>query len=262
VGALRDALPYSTPVEAEGPRRDHLRQWALARRLSATVDAVGNLLIRKAASAGMQDTPGVVLQAHLDMVCQQDWQNDRGTAHDSSRDPIRPLRRDGWLVADETTLDADNGVGVALILAVLEDGSLIHGPIEALLTVGEEAGMGGARGLQPGLQHGRLLLNLDTEEWGEFFVGCAGGLDVDVRRDSAPERLPAALTVWRIALRGLRGGHSGVDIHLQRGNAIKLLVRVLRDLERRCTPRRTAFGAGAGASPASSIRRTRWAWSR
>ena len=231
--------------KAEGPLRDHLRQWALARGLSAKVDAAGNLLISKAASAGMQDTPGVVLQAHLDMVCQQDWQNDRTTAHDFSRDPVRPLRRDGWLVADETTLGADNGVGVALILAVLEDGSLIQGPIEALLTVDEEAGMGGARGLQPGLLHGRLLLNLDTEEWGEFFVGCAGGLDVVVRRDSTPEPLPAAFTVRRIDLRGLRGGHSGVDIHVQRGNAIKLLVRVLRDLERRCTLRLVELTGGS-----------------
>ncbi|WP_291993166.1 aminoacyl-histidine dipeptidase [Candidatus Accumulibacter sp. ACC003] len=217
--------------KAEARLRDHLRQWALARGLAATVDVAGNLLLRKAASAGMATAPGVVLQAHLDMVCQQACTKGPAAAHDFSRDPIRPLRRDDWLVADATTLGADNGIGVALILALLEDASLTHGPIEALLTVDEEAGMGGARGLPAGLLQGRLLLNLDTEEWGEFFLGCAGGLDVNVHRDGMAEPLPTAFKVWRIDLQGLRGGHSGVDIHQQRGNAIKLLVRVLRDLE-------------------------------
>jgi dipeptidase D len=131
-----------------------------------------------------KEAPGVVLQAHLDMVCQKN----AGTAHDFSRDPIRPQCRDGWLLAEDTTLGADNGIGVALILAVFEDDSLLHGPLEALLTVDEEAGMGGAHGLQPGLLQGRLLLNLDTEEWGEFYLGCAGGLDVNVHREGGRKR--------------------------------------------------------------------------
>jgi dipeptidase D len=155
-----------------------------------------------------KEAPGVVLQAHLDMVCQKN----AGTAHDFSRDPIRPQCRDGWLLAEDTTLGADNGIGVALILAVFEDDALLHGPLEALLTVDEEAGMGGAHGLQPGLLQGRLLLNLDTEEWGEFYLGCAGGLDVNVHREGRAEALPAGCTAWRIDLRGLRGGHSGIDI--------------------------------------------------
>lgn len=213
----------------EGPLRDGLRRWASDRRLETIVDAAGNLLIRKAACRGRERAPGVVLQAHLDMVCQKI----PASAHDFARDPIRPQRRDGWLVAEETTLGADNGIGVALILAALADSSLSHGPLEALLTVDEEAGMGGAHGLEPGLLQGRLLLNLDTEEWGEFFVGCAGGLDVNVHRPGAAQELPAACEVWRIELHGLRGGHSGVDIHAQHGNAVKLLVKVLRDLERR-----------------------------
>ena len=215
--------------KCEGPLRDRLRQWAGDRNLATIVDATGNLLIRKRASSGSEQAPGVVLQAHLDMVCQKTPLSQ----HDFARDPIRPRRRDGWLVAEETTLGADNGIGVALILAALADSSLQHGPLEALLTVDEEAGMGGAHGLAPSLLRGRLLLNLDTEEWGEFFVGCAGGLDVNVRRPGKARGLPAACEIWRIELQGLRGGHSGVDIHLQRGNAIKLLVRVLRDLERR-----------------------------
>jgi dipeptidase D len=199
--------------KAEGRLRDELRQWALARGLVTRIDAAGNLVIRKPASAGREQAPAVVLQAHLDMVCQKTPE----TSHDFSRDPIRPVRRDGWLLAEGTTLGADNGIGVALILAVLEDASLPHGPLEALLTVDEEAGMGGARGLQGGLLQGRLLLNLDTEEWGELFLGCAGGLDVDVQREGRPAPLPEGFEVWRIELHGLRGGHSGVDIHAERG---------------------------------------------
>jgi dipeptidase D len=211
----------------ESGLRDSLLQRALARGLAATVDAAGNLIIRKAASAGGEGRPGVVLQAHLDMVCQK--KADSG--HDFSKDPICPELRDGWLVAEKTTLGADNGIGVALILAALEDESFVHGPLEALLTVDEEAGMGGARGLQPGVLQSRLMVNLDTEEWGEFYLGCAGGLDVNVARSSSGEPVPVGYQAIRIALSGLRGGHSGVDIHEERGNAIKLLVRVLRELE-------------------------------
>lgn len=227
--------------KAEGRLRDEIQRWALARGLSASVDSAGNLLLRKAASRGMEKAPGVVLQAHLDMVCQKN----AGTAHDFSRDPIRPLCRDGWLLAEDTTLGADNGIGVALILAVFEDDTLRHGPLEALLTVDEEAGMGGAHGLQPGLLQGRLLLNLDTEEWGEFYLGCAGGLDVNVRREGRAEGLPAGHTGLRVDLRGLRGGHSGIDIDAERGNAIKLLVRVLRDLGSRFPMRLAELNGGS-----------------
>ncbi len=224
----------------EARLRRHLEEWAVARGLATTVDAAGNLLIRKPASAGREHLPGVILQAHLDMVCQ----NNADTPHDFSRDPIRPTRRDGWLLAEGTTLGADNGIGVALMLAVLEDGDLQHGPIEALFTVDEEAGMGGARGLAAGLLQGRLMLNLDTEEWGEFYLGCAGGLDVNVERSAVPEAMPSGHAGWRIELRGLRSGHSGVNIHEERGNAIKLLVRVLRDLETRLPLRLSSLQGG------------------
>ena len=206
--------------------RDVLLGWALARGLEAQTDAVGNLIIRKPATAGREQVPAVVLQAHLDMVCQKN----ADSAHDFSRDVIVPVLRDGWLQAESTTLGADNGIGVALILAVLEADDFAHGPIEALLTVDEEAGMGGARGLAGGLLQARRMLNLDTEDWGEFYLGCAGGLDVDVSRSSSPEAVPTGMAVRTLALRGLRGGHSGVDIHEERGNAIKLLVRTLQEL--------------------------------
>ena len=228
------------PSKGEGALREHLRRWAEARGLGAVVDEAGNLVIRKPAAPGREGGPATVLQAHLDMVCQKN----SDSAHDFSRDPIRPVLKDGWLVAEGTTLGADNGIGAALILAVLEDRSLDHGPVEALFTVDEEAGMGGARGLGEGLLQGRLMLNLDTEAWGEFYLGCAGGLDVNVSRPGRAAPLPEGFQARRIALTGLRGGHSGVDIHEERGNAIKLLVRVLRDLEAGCEMRLASLQGG------------------
>ena len=233
------AIPRASKQEAA--LREHLRLWASGLGLLAVVDSAGNLIIRKPASAGHEVAPGVVLQAHLDMVCQ----NNADKPHDFSRDPILPVIRDGWLQAEGTTLGADNGIGVALILAVLAADDLVHGPIEALLTVDEEAGMGGARGLEPGLLSGRLMLNLDTEAWGEFYLGCAGGLDVNVERRAQAEALPAGYQACRIDLRGLRGGHSGVNIHEERGNAIKLLVRVLRELERKVAFRLAGLHGGS-----------------
>lgn len=221
------ALPR--PSKGEARLRQQLQDWAQARGLATWVDAAGNLLVRKPASAGREAVPTVVLQAHLDMVCQSNADH----AHDFLRDPIVPVVRDGWLVAEDTTLGADNGIGVALMLALLEDASLHHGPIEALFTVDEEAGMGGARGLAPDQLQGRLMLNLDTEEWGEFYLGCAGGLDVNLSRQGPAEPLPAGQVGLRLEVRGLRGGHSGINIHEGRGNAIKLLVRLLRQLEQR-----------------------------
>jgi len=218
------AIPRAS--KEEGALRETLRNWAEGRGLATIVDAAGNLIIRKAASAGCEQWPGVILQAHLDMVCQKN----ADSTHDFARDPIRPVLREGWLVAEGTTLGADNGIGAALMLAALEDRELVHGPLEALFTVDEEAGMGGARGLEPGLLQGSRMLNLDTEEWSEFYLGCAGGLDVNVERPGVAEVMPDGWQACRISLRGLRGGHSGVNIHEERGNAIKLLVRVLVEL--------------------------------
>ncbi|PKU25047.1 aminoacyl-histidine dipeptidase [Telmatospirillum siberiense] len=240
------------PSKQETALRRHMADWAEARGLAATIDSAGNLLIRKAASRGRGDRLGVVLQAHLDMVCQAN----SGTVHDFTRDPIRPVERDGWLTAPDTTLGADNGIGVALALAALEDETLEHPPLEVLLTVDEEAGMGGARGLPPGLLTGRKMLNLDTEEWGEFYLGCAGGCDVAVIRHCRTEAVPEGYDGYRLRVHGLRGGHSGVDIHLGRGNANKLLIRVLRRLEKNTNLRLAAMSGGTARN---ALPREAWA---
>lgn len=204
----------------------HLIAWAKARDISTQVDAVGNLILRKAASPGSEQQPGVILQGHLDMVCQAN----SGTVHDFERDAIRTVVRDGWLIAEDTTLGADNGIGVALALASLEEPGLVHPPLEVLLTINEESGMDGARGLAAGTLQGKTLINLDTEEWGHFYLGCAGGVDVEVRATGDTEDIPDDYALLRFQVSGLRGGHSGIDIHHGRGNAIKLLAEALRDL--------------------------------
>ena len=210
----------------EAALREHLITWANTRGIESVVDTADNLILRKPASAGCEAMPGVIIQGHLDMVCQAN----AGTQHDFERDPIHAVVRDGWVVAEQTTLGADNGIGVALALAALEANDLIHPPLEVLLTVNEESGMDGARELAAGTLHGKTLINLDTEEWGHFYLGCAGGVDVEVRHECAHQDIPPGYAALRFEVTGLRGGHSGIDIHLGRGNAIKLLAEALRDL--------------------------------
>ena len=215
------------PSKHEDALRDHLLAWARARAgshgLRAEVDAAGNLIVRKPGTPGHEQAPMLALQGHLDMVTQKA----SGSTHDFLKDPIRVVIEDGWLRAPETTLGSDNGIGVALTLALLESTDVPHGPLEALFTVDEEAGMGGAQGLAAGALQAKLMLNLDTEEWGEFYLGCAGGQDVDVQRQHVAEPWPAGHVAVTLRVSGLRGGHSGVNIHEERGNAIKLLVQML-----------------------------------
>jgi dipeptidase D len=218
------AIPRASYQEAA--LRQHLIEWAESHGIAHAVDDVGNLILRKPASPGCEAAAGVILQGHLDMVCQAN----AGTLHNFLRDPINAVVRDGWVVAENTTLGADNGIGVALALAALEQPGLVHPALEVLLTVNEESGMDGARGLAPGTLRGTRLINLDTEEWGHFYLGCAGGVDVEVRRECGMERVPQDYVVLRFDVSGLRGGHSGIDIHLGRGNAIKLLAEAMRDL--------------------------------
>jgi dipeptidase D len=218
------AIPRSSLHEAA--LREHLIAWAQARGINHVVDTVGNLILKKPGSPGCEAMPGVILQGHLDMVCQAN----AGTQHDFERDPINAVVHDGWVVAEHTTLGADNGIGVALALAALEEPELKHPPLEVLLTVNEESGMDGARGLAPGVLQGKMLVNLDTEEWGHFYLGCAGGVDVHVEHACTMQSLPASSVLLQVEVSGLKGGHSGIDIHLGRGNAIKLLAEALRSL--------------------------------
>jgi len=210
----------------EAAVRDALSEWACEHGLCVKGDSRGNLVLGKAATPGYENRPGVVLQGHLDMVCQKLGDS----AHDFGRDPIRPVLRDGWVTAIDTTLGADNGIGVALALAVLEADDLEHPALEVLLTVDEEAGMHGAMALERDVVQGRLLMNLDTEEWGELYIGCAGSANVIVDTPLPVEAAPMGMQAVGLRLTGLAGGHSGIDIHRRRGNAIKLLAQFLHGL--------------------------------
>lgn len=192
--------------------------------LPAERDARGNIRVRKAGSAGRENEPGVILQAHLDMVAQKN----SDTVHDFSKDPIRTVVKGDWVHADGTTLGADNGIGVAMILAVLADPNLSHPPLEGLFTASEEVGLEGALAVQPGWLQGDILLNLDYEEEGELCIGCAGAVNGDYTLPLQYEALDGQ--GYQLRVRGLKGGHSGVEIHLQRGNAIKILARALQTL--------------------------------
>ncbi len=194
--------------------------------LETYADSVGNVIIRKPATPGMECRKGIILQAHMDMVPQKN--ND--VVHDFERDPISTYIDGDWVRAKGTTLGADNGMGMAAIMAVLEDDTLRHGPIEALITMDEETGMDGAFGLKAGELKGEILLNLDSEDEGQLFIGCAGGVDVNVSGSYKEGNADLGKeTVVTLSLRGLRGGHSGMEIDKGRANANKMMVRFLRD---------------------------------
>jgi len=208
----------------EGKIREYVVNFAKQKGFEYEVDNVGNVLIRKGASPGKEKAHGIVLQGHMDMVCDKN----SDVQHDFSKDPIRVKMEEGWITADGTTLGADNGIGVAAGLAVLEDDSLIHGPLEVLLTIDEERGLTGASNIKPGFLKGKYLLNLDSEDEGIFFIGCAGGRDTVFRLKT--KRNKGKGDAFEIKVSGLKGGHSGVDIHLQRGNAIRTIARVLYEI--------------------------------
>ncbi len=195
--------------------------------LETIVDEIGNVLIRKPASAGYENHTGVILQGHLDMVPQKN--SDK--VFDFEKDPIEAYVEDNgeWVTANGTTLGADNGIGVATAMAILADKDVIHPPLEALFTVDEETGMYGAFALKGGLLQGKTLLNLDSETEGELYMGCAGGVDTTARFDYEPVDTEEGDVALRVSIKGCKGGHSGCDIHLQRANAIKLLFRFLKD---------------------------------
>ncbi|MDR5859220.1 aminoacyl-histidine dipeptidase [Halomonas eurihalina] len=217
----------------------HLEAWADELGLAHDRDAFGNLRIRKPASPGHEKAPGVILQGHLDMVAQANADH----PHDFTRDPIATYVEDGWLHARDTTLGADNGMGVAAALAILEDDDLVHGPLEALFTLEEESSMGGALNLAEDWLEGEILLNLDSEDRGQVYIGCAGGADVLVDAQLPTTALNEDEVLMHLALTGLTGGHSGLDIDKGRGNANRLLVRALRRLEE-CDARLVDYHGG------------------
>ena len=190
-------------------------------------DDVGNLVVYKSATAGFASGPATILQSHVDMVPEKT----QGSPHNFLTDSLQLQIQGEWLTATDTTLGADNGIGVAAMLALLESKDIDHGPLEALFTVTEETTMAGALGLDPSLLNGTVLLNLDTEEDGSLYIGCAGGVNIEARHQCAMEPVPENYQWFELQVSGLRGGHSGIDIHLQRGNAIAVLVRVLKALQ-------------------------------
>lgn len=194
--------------------------------LESFVDEVGNVIIRKPATPSMENRKGVILQAHMDMVPQKN--ND--TVHDFTKDPIETYVDGDWVKAKGTTLGADNGLGVAAAMAVLEAKDLKHGPLEVLITKDEETGMYGAFGLKEGTLKGDILLNLDSEDEGELYIGCAGGIDITAMLEYKEEVPAEGFVARKLTLKGLRGGHSGLEINQGRGNANKLLARVVHDL--------------------------------
>ncbi|WP_067586341.1 aminoacyl-histidine dipeptidase [Endozoicomonas ascidiicola] len=205
----------------------HISDFAERLQLKHVRDTAGNLIVYKPASEGFEGKPAIILQSHLDMVPEKS----EDSGHDFLRDPIA-LQLDGeWLTATHTTLGADNGVGVAAIMAILEDSTLCHAPIEALFTVTEETTMAGAQGLDASLLSGNTLLNLDTEEDGSLYIGCAGGVNVEVRQQCSMISPPKEHHWFDLKISGLKGGHSGCDIHHQRANAIQTMARLLKALK-------------------------------
>ncbi len=218
------AIPH--PSKHEQALSLWIQDWANAQGLKVKEDKVGNLIIRKPATQGMEDRKGAVLQAHLDMVPQKNTDK----AHDFVSDPIEAYIDGDWVTANGTTLGSDNGIGMASCLAVLASDDIRHGPIEVLLTIDEEAGMTGAFGLEAGWLDGDILINTDSEQEGEIYMGCAGGVDTNINLPLIIEQAPANHITASLNISGLKGGHSGCDIHLGRGNANKLLARLIYEL--------------------------------
>ncbi len=219
------AIPH--PSFHENALAEHIIQWAKSKNFFAERDEVGNVLIRKPATEGMEECEPVALQAHLDMVPQAN----EHIQHDFERDPIRPYIEGEWVTAENTTLGADNGIGMAAALAVLTSDDIAHPQLEVLLTMTEETGMDGAVGLRANWLKAQTMINLDTEEIGEIYIGCAGGENADVSLPIQWQENHYSQSVT-LSLKGLRGGHSGIDIHKNHANAIKMLVRFLAKLQK------------------------------
>ncbi|MBO4826211.1 MAG: aminoacyl-histidine dipeptidase [Prevotella sp.] len=208
--------------------------------VEAFKDPADNIVMRKPAFPGMENRKGVILQAHMDMVPQKTPES----KHNFETDPIEPWIDGEWVKARGTTLGADNGLGVASIMAIMEDKTLKHGPVEALITADEETGMFGANALPTGELNGDILLNLDSEHWGKFVIGSAGGIDVTATLDYKEAETDPNDVAVKVTLKGLRGGHSGLEIHEGRANANKLMVRFVREAIEECEARLASWHGG------------------
>lgn len=211
------------PSKKEKLISDYIVSVAQKLRLEYETDEIGNILIRKAATKGFEHLPVVVLQSHIDMVCEKN----ADTYHDFETDPIVPRIEGMWVKASGTTLGADDGIGIAAQLAILDSDTIEHGALEMLFTVDEETGLTGAKGLKPGFLKGNILLNLDSEDEGELFIGCAGGKDTRILMNYSKVAVNYDFAGYQIKVSGLLGGHSGDDINKGRGNAVKILNRLL-----------------------------------
>ena len=215
------AIPH--PSKHEQALSQYIQNWAKDKQLSVVEDKVGNLIIKKPATPGMENRKVVALQAHIDMVPQKNADK----VHDFEKDPIEAYVDGDWVKAKGTTLGSDNGIGMASALAILGSDDIPHGPLEVLLTIDEEAGMTGAFGLEAGYLDAEILINTDSEQEGEIYMGCAGGVDAQITVPMVWQAAEPSLSTYTLTLSGLKGGHSGVNIHLGRGNANKLLARFL-----------------------------------
>ena len=211
------------PSKHEGKVIEYLYNWGVSHGFETIRDKGGNIIIRVPATPGMENRRGVIIQGHMDMVPQKTSDSN----HDFLKDPINAYIDGEWVTADRTTLGADNGMGVALGLSAIEDKSVKHGPIEILVTYDEETGMTGANTLEPGVLKGDILMNLDSEQEGELCVGCAGGLDVSASFKYLKYNTPADYKGLKVTVKGLQGGHSGMDISLYRANANKAVARMI-----------------------------------
>ena len=228
------------PSKKEEKMIAYLVDFAKTHKLEHEVDETGNVIIRKPATKGCEKKPWIALQSHIDMVCEKN----SDVIHDFDNDPIKPYIDGDWVKAEGTTLGADDGIGVAVQLAILESKDIEHGPIECLFTVDEETGLTGAFGLKPGVLKSKILLNLDSEDDGEIFIGCAGGSDIVARLDYDYEPVDKNMKGYKIMISGLKGGHSGDDIEKGRGNSNKLLNRFIVDYSRNRTMSLAYFEGG------------------
>jgi len=237
---FEDICQVPRPSKKEERILAFLIDFAKKHDLEYVQDKTGNLVIRKAATPGYADRASMVLQSHVDMVCEKN----EGVTHDFEKDPIKPRIVDGWVRGTGTTLGADDGIGIATQLAVLEADDIAHGPIECLFTVDEETGLTGAFNLEKGMLESRILLNLDSEDDGQLFIGCAGGIDTLVTFKHDQVETERDHDAYKLSVTGLQGGHSGDDIHRGRGNAIKVINRILWNAERMFDIRIADFKGG------------------